>query len=658
LRPKNRPSLIAAMRRTIFFPLIMWALLLGPASAVSRAAQTNETQLLEILQSGSSSLRQKADACAQLKLAGTERSVEPLAALLTDEQLSHSARHALESMQTPKAGKALRDALSRTSGLLKVGVINSLAIRHDTAAVRDLGKLLSDPDQTIAVASAEALGRIGGSAALKMLRASVATSSGALHEAGIDGILMCAASLMDEGKQTPALKLYKELYNGEKAERVREAAFRGMILASGKDGIPMAADAIINGDSSSQSAALHLASQLKGTEATRAFADLAVGAKAPIQLALIECLVLRGDPAAQPAVAELAGNADASVRLAAISALGSLGNDSNVRLLAEKAAGPAGEERNAARQALLELNHGPVTRRMLELLDPASPKLEAELIRALGGRGDQSATPGLLNLARHGNKDERTASLQALGQLADASRIPTLVELVVDADNDDTRSQAADAVNAIYQRTPGGKQDADALVKAVNSGSIETRLALLPICSELAQEPVRKALRASVADGDARIRDAGIHALCETGDPELLPDLLQLADVKNGESVRHLAIRGCVRLTSPEEGAKISKEKKLDAFTQILGGKLDVEEKRLVLSGLAGVADRRALALAVGMLDDAAVQVEAEQAVIHIAGLVRSAHPAEAGTALKKVMAISTNEENKKSARAMLEKKQ
>lgn len=644
------------MRRTLILPALLCALLCALAP-VARAGQTNEAQLDKILQSKSSSVREKSAACAQLKRIATGRSVRALAALLTDEQLSHSARYVLESMPEPRAGAALRRALSRTSGQLQVGIINSIATRRDTDAVRDLGKLLSKQDQAVAAAAAGALGRLGGGAAVKFLQASLAGSSGSVHQAEADALLNCASHLLNAGDHDEALKLFDGLYKGGNSEPVRYAAFRGMILASGQNGVALAFNAIASGDAVSRSAALHVAAQLPGTEATRDLADLAIGAKVPVQLALIECLVARNDPAASPVITRLADSGDLSVRLAATAALGSLGDDSSVELLAGKAATSRGAERNAARQSLLELNRGPVTKRMLALVNPASPKVETELIIALGGRGDQTATPALLNLASQGNDTERSAALQALGSLADASQIPSLVQLVANAGSDDLRAQAADALGAIYQRTPSATgSDVKPLVNAVTSGSIETRLALLPICSPLAQESVRSTVRAAMTDSDARIRDAAVHALCDTHDPELLQDILDLADGKNGETNRHLAIRGCVHLTSQEDDVRIPDDKKLDAFAKILGQPLDAAEKRLVLSGLAAVANERALALSVGLMSDAEVQPEAEQAVIKICQAIRGKHPAKARAALKKVEAESKSADNRQSAKDILDK--
>ena len=137
------------MNRCFFSRAALSALLLISAS-VARAADANEQDQIAILQS-TASPHEKDAACLELKRIGTEQSVPALAALLTDEQLSHSARYALESMQAPEAGEALVAALPKTSGLLKVGIINSLAVRKDDAAIDAISGLLTDANEQMSL---------------------------------------------------------------------------------------------------------------------------------------------------------------------------------------------------------------------------------------------------------------------------------------------------------------------------------------------------------------------------------------------------------------------------------------------------------------------------------------------------------------------------
>src|SRR5690242_5049285 len=106
--------------------LCLWMLTsLLPCFSSAAASRTDEEEnLIRVLQSNGSPSEKDA-ACARLKFIGTARAVPAIAALLTDDQLSHSARYALESMHLAEAGTALLNALDKTHGLTKIGIINS-----------------------------------------------------------------------------------------------------------------------------------------------------------------------------------------------------------------------------------------------------------------------------------------------------------------------------------------------------------------------------------------------------------------------------------------------------------------------------------------------------------------------------------------------------
>ncbi|MEE8428222.1 MAG: hypothetical protein V3S33_01805, partial [Gammaproteobacteria bacterium] len=88
-----------------------------------------EQELIAILQS-SAGAAEKCAACQQLRIYGTAESIPALAALLGEERVGHAARYALEGIPGPEAGAALRKALTKTSGLIKAGIINSLGWRR------------------------------------------------------------------------------------------------------------------------------------------------------------------------------------------------------------------------------------------------------------------------------------------------------------------------------------------------------------------------------------------------------------------------------------------------------------------------------------------------------------------------------------------------
>ncbi|MGA2863809.1 MAG: HEAT repeat domain-containing protein [Verrucomicrobiota bacterium] len=643
------------MKSLLVFLLAAWLMGSAPFCLLRAAQADEERQLILVLQSDRAPAEKDA-ACAKLKRLATAQAVPALAALLADEQLSHSARYALESVPAPEAERALVEALDKTAGLTKVGIINSLAFRGEPQAVPPLAPLLNAPDPAVASAAATALGQIGGPEALQALEAAARNSAGQaqIHEAAVDALLRCAHGLLRAGDPAKALPVFQRLCETEKKDHFRLAAYRGLLLASGQGALPLILEALADQPGPRRTAALQLVRDLDAPGATAAFAQLLPKLAPPTQVALLEGLSQRQDPAAVPAITPLARHASPGVRLAAINALGILGDASSVAPLAEAAASATGAEQEAARQSLLQLQRGNPAAALLAQLASARPAVQAELARALGERGETAALPKLLELARQGSESARQAALRALALLADQPQLDSLVALVLEANADAPRAQAAEALRSACQRLQSkrGRLDAAPLVNGLAAGSAAARIALLPVCSALADPQVRAALRAALDDSNPQVRTAALRALCDTLDAELLPDLVKAASQTPEAPLRSLAIGACVRLTTQEETIKLPDSQRLGALKTILAARLTPDQKRRVLAGLGEIPDPQALALAEPLLAEAAVQNEAGRAIIKIAPALSDA--ATAAAALKKVLAATRDAATRQAAEAAL----
>lgn len=203
------------------------------ASHDDAAAQKQlETRLVEVLKSDAPDAA-KDVVCRQLSLVGSAGCVPALAELFGNEKLAHMARYALERMPCPEALAALRDALPKTKGRIKVGVINSLGVRRDAEATKALTSLLDDSDEAVVSAAAGALGKIGTSETAKTLKAFQAKAPESLSLVAADACLACAEHLLADGKKLEAMTMYKSLATS-KIKHVKVAAMRGMLAAAGK----------------------------------------------------------------------------------------------------------------------------------------------------------------------------------------------------------------------------------------------------------------------------------------------------------------------------------------------------------------------------------------------------------------------------------------
>lgn len=146
----------------------------------------------------------KAFFCKQLAMIGTPEQVPIVAPLVADEPTATMACFALVRIPGPAAAKALHDALPKTAGLARIGIINALGDRGETAAAESLIPLLKDTDTTTAQAAAAALGKIAGDDAAKALTAALPKTTGAMQAAIRDACLTCAERLRAAGKADAA----------------------------------------------------------------------------------------------------------------------------------------------------------------------------------------------------------------------------------------------------------------------------------------------------------------------------------------------------------------------------------------------------------------------------------------------------------------------
>lgn len=207
------------------------AVIAAHGNATARKAL--ETRLAAVL--GTNATRAAKDyVCRKLKQIGTAESVPALAALLPDKDLSHMARFALEANAAPQAGAALREALPKLSGGLKIGLIGSLGKRRDAASAPALALLLAGNGEDIACAAAEALGMIGTPEAATALGGCLKKAPGPVKAAAMDACLNCAERLLADGKKSEAIVLFKALSGEGRPKHVRLAATRGLLSAAGK----------------------------------------------------------------------------------------------------------------------------------------------------------------------------------------------------------------------------------------------------------------------------------------------------------------------------------------------------------------------------------------------------------------------------------------
>ncbi|MBX7255379.1 MAG: HEAT repeat domain-containing protein [Candidatus Hydrogenedentes bacterium] len=440
--------------RNVVTPLLL-AGLMALACISPALAQTPDP--VAVLQSNAS-LREKSEACRALALTGGKEAVPALAALLTDEKMSHFARMALEPMPCSEAGDALRAALDATTGALRIGMIGSVAARKDEQAVPSLVALLSDGDAEVAQAAARALGKIASPKAADALEDAVAQADvpPLLLLARCDGLLACAESLVAKGKEKKAAALYEAVRGVEKAPaQVKAAALRGAALSLGpEEGLPVLIEGLKAEDWNLADAALRAARELGGGDQVSA----GLAAALPDLTDERKCLLLsvlgyRGGQAAGQAMLAQAESGSTVVRAAAIKALTQIGfepavaviqglvssDDADLSKVARESLSYfPGQAGDAAISAMLASDQAPVRTIAVELISKGGlEKPVAVLLGAAKSDADESV---------------RAAALDALRDQIGANELPDVLDLLVSARSQAEIQAAESVLSALCQR--------------------------------------------------------------------------------------------------------------------------------------------------------------------------------------------------------------
>ncbi len=612
-----------------------------------------EQDLITILKSNAG-LPQKCDACFRLRIIGTAKSVPVLAALLGQERLSHAARNTLEALPYPEAGRALRQALSESSGSIKAGLIDSLGWRRESQAVSLLAPLLSDADGVIASASASALGKIGGDEAVAALRTAAGNAPPQVRVAVLEALLQCAEDLRAAGNQRGAARIYRDLFDGESPMRFRVAAWRGLVLSDAGSRKTLMVEALRESGHPARQAALMLIRDLDDAQVTQACVQQWDSLAADAQLAVLDASVKQGRNAL-PLVSTALNSPYPAVQVAALEAAGCVGDAKLVAVLAERAASGTEAEQAAARRSLSRLSADGVDRAILSLLGPSDPTIQVEAIDALRERGTPIAVAGrpLLDQARGGAPQVQQAALRALGYLSGTEQMSDLVAMLATEKNSGQADEVVKALVATAHRVRAEDRAATLVLQQLPKAEGSNRAAMLVALAQLGSPMVRPALKRALGQADdSQLREDALRALVTSGqDDSFVPDLLEVARASDKQVQRVLALRAAVRLI---DQGNSSADAKVRQLRQVMQAAERADEKRAALAALARIQTPAAMELACEHVSDASLRAEAAQAAVQIAQAISNTEPRKVAAALKMIVAAPVSAERREQAEGLL----
>lgn len=518
------------------------------SNAQDVAASTDkEAELLAVLRSDAQPA-EKALACKNLAIYGSDAAVGELAKLLPDEQLSSWARIALEAIPGTAASAALREAADSLQGQLLIGMINSLGVRRDVEAVPQLTKRLQDADQEVAAAAAVALGKIGGQPAAAALVAALSDATEPKVRSAIaQGCVLGAEKMFAEGQHAESVALYDLVRNADvPMQRIVEAT-RGAILARQQDGTPLLIETLRSPEMKLFQIGLATARELAGDDVDQALADQLAQLPSERAALLIAAMADRPDSVQLVAIMKAAQSDDKTLRLAAFEALRRVGNETCLPVLMQTALDSDPDLSALARQSLAELRGDGVDAQIAQLLASADDQSSPLLLELVGRRRIDAVTE-VLPLLENKNAAIRHAALRALGEIVTLQRLSLLVEQAISPKRSEDAAVAQQALKAASVRMPDREACAKQLSNAIDRSPMAAKVTLLEILSEVGGVHALKTLDMAARNSDDTLQDTASRLLGKWNNVDAAPVLLDLAKTAPSEKYRVRALRGYLGL--------------------------------------------------------------------------------------------------------------
>ena len=334
-----------------------------------------------------------------------------------------------------------------------------------------------------------------------------------------------------------------------------------------------------------------------------------------MRLLLTETLGLRGDPSALPALARAAETGDTSIRVAALRALAQLGDSAAGTVLLGLWADSNHDVAQAAQAALVALPGKAIDASILALLaskDPTQQVLAAEL---MGKRRMLSAVPALETAAADANLPTRIAALKSLREIAPPTSLSTLLGLLAKAPSPETVEAAEQAVTETAIRAGKADDVSEQIASSLTQAPTAQKCALLRALAAIGGSRALKCEREALAASEPEVHTTAIRALAGWNNPEVCPDLLELARTAANPTDKMLCLRGYLGFAGHTD---IPEPQRLEMCRQATALVQREDEKKLLLSALADANSSGALEMIQPFLADAGIREEASTAAVNL----------------------------------------
>lgn len=573
---------------------------------------------------------------------GSEPSASPslvnaIAGQLTaeDPALFDEARRALARIGDDRSIDALLSAIEREKNARRrAALVLAAGWQQNSRAADRLAPLLGDREACVAIAAAEALGRIASPRSVDALRQTVASSQGRLQTRAADSLLRCADTCLAAGKPDESQAIFTAMAENAPSRPIKLAAWTGKIRSS-RDPAGLVVACLQGDDPDAVAVALGLVGELPADQLDRlldGFDHFAV----PLRAKLFDALATMANPRVLQQARRLADETDPNLHRAAIRALGYSKHPADVDvLLAAWRAGGGRDE--IVSESLGRIASPGSDARIAAALEAAKSNSEiAGLLDIVKQRRLAQANPALLRLLDSKDAGIRSTAIFLLGELGGAGELRGMIGALKKGEPGTENDQTQRAIASVCERFAGSDK-AQPLLDVARSEA--ERIVVLPVVGRIGGPSAKAAIEEAMA-GEGALQEAGIRALCNWPDAAVADKLLVLAAQAPEPNHRIWALRAFIRVVPLPGGTLATDEQKLDAMRKAMALATRDDERFLVLDRLQAIRSVQTLRFVLPYLDTEPYVQQACKTVVELAHFrdLREPNKAEFYLALDKVI--------------------
>jgi HEAT repeat protein len=243
-----------------------------------------------------------------------------------------------------------------------------------------------------------------------------------------------------------------------------------------------------------------------------------------------------------------------------------------------------------------------VTKVLADELPNLSSTCQAQLLAALGDRGDKAALPAVINAAKAQDKSVRIAALKALGRLGNASDVGLLAQAAANTTGDEQKV----ARDSLYQLSaPNVDQE---ILTNIPKSEASIKIELIRAVGERNITTGVTTLLIMAKDSDRKVRIESFRVLRIIAVPEHLPELVRLlinAQESSDRTEAEKTVAGVARKIPSEN-------RRAEAVLAFLPSVKQTQSRCSLLSVLGRIGDSSALQALRAELGSQEVEVQTE----------------------------------------------